>query len=1812
MAEDHKRAPQGGKRAEDAKPVDWDRELPAWESSFPVDETTPAGGAEPPGPDELLVLDDLSGDLEPPAFESTGAEPGRDGAEMMDDGIVGESLLELAVRREHEAPTPAGGVPYDEVPEPTEPTLISSAPDMSPGVTPAAPTRPEDDSSSVLIIPDVAELEAAAALPRAWEISRARPAPPRTRGPFDRAPDTDRPGPSSGRDLTADGLPDLSELFSDPTPTLPLPGAPDWPIVEPPSGSDVFAEPLPEEQAPSLDLELPSRSWIWSPEALADEVADGGGGDGRASGTNSSYWRAQLAQAMDELAAVERAPEVTPGLLARRAFSVGRIAERAGSESGLAFYQRAHAADPSFLPALRGELRARVAAGGSSAGRQALLALARSAPADGAAYGELLAESMAFPESAPDPDLAVPAAPHSLAALLRAAERAAKADDGLATGRALAALAEQLTGEASSALRVVAALFLERSGRSDEAAQLRAAAGSDALVASALASVRQAAWGGAASVADAAEPPGIAPWQRLVEAADSLPPSPVRAAVLRWAARERLRATPAPDELAAETSAADLLARAQEDAGLEEGDLGEQVALATAALADSARSNGETARDTWQQVSPELTPLVLRRLFLQTDWLSADAAMALLDGARARLADEAGDGEAPRRRVPLLGILSEKLTTLGDPAARLVAIRSWGLSDPARRAAAQRRAAALLMSGPEVDLGAAAEAVAAAARAAPGEASFWTLSWQERRAAEADGAAASLRRGASAWADIGAQAATLAGALQDRAAQLDAAAHPQRLLERLPVAGFSTGDPLDDPAALVAEIRGGVTDVRKVAERWKTAAASGSAFRALEAAGWLREAGLPGEALALLLEADAHGEEHPQVALMQRRLVRLVGEPSAQAMVLGDWLAAVTDPGERAELEMLRAEALERSGAQREAASVYRELLASPLLRDADLALRRALWSLRDGPALEELWRDEHDAMSGAGRARQAAAALVEKARVARDLRADMEGAADELRAALDEDSTRQEARIMLLAMAEGRLARGAGVGRLGELARDLGSHASSLLHVAALLAQGQGPAEAELGDRLLQESVERAGGHAGKNIPLALLRRQVMTLESREPADEGRAAFFEASAASLVGDGSADPRLATALLLRAAELAEDAGDAARAEGLLDSARALEPEHLTALLRKGRLLVARDADSEVVAVLAELGRALRGPGRARALRAAAAVAAARLQDRPRAQLLLDEALTLDPSDEVAFAWLRRLLEAQGDSAGLADLLGRRAAVTTGDEAAALRLRRADLLLDPLGDRAAARAELVTMLESEPQHVGALARLATLEQQDGNLGAAAALSIRQARFERDPNALRDCFLRIGRLHTGPLEDPKLALGAYERVLRIEPFHREALEALSELYARQAETRKALAVTERLVELETDPAARLPYIIKLGTLWEAAGDARRAGVVYRRAVDELPRDLSALGELARFHERQGDISARNVLLDGSLALLREDLRRAPLDLPTLRTIIPLLRWRQRRATAMAATQLLAHFSDSDAEREEATAFLATIQARGSGGAGAGSRLAPLANPELDERALPADVQTGVRHVLRMLGPGLTRASKPDLRRYQVGRGQRQGRGTPVRELLTPLAADLGVRELDLYVSTAHPLAMAVEPGDPPAIILGAQLVEMGRSALRFAGAFLLRLVETHFALLAHGGPAEAGLLLAAVARQFLPDFRPPQLDGPALAAAEIRVSRALGKSLRAELAPFASHIAGAFSPEALYLDALETGARAGLLACGDLAIALEVIARTAGHAQATPDILRQLPLANRLSDFALSEDYEELYLALDTVS
>ena len=242
----------------------------------------------------------------------------------------------------------------------------------------------------------------------------------------------------------------------------------------------------------------------------------------------------------------------------------------------------------------------------------------------------------------------------------------------------------------------------------------------------------------------------------------------------------------------------------------------------------------------------------------------------------------------------------------------------------------------------------------------------------------------------------------------------------------------------------------------------------------------------------------------------------------------------------------------------------------------------------------------------------------------------------------------------------------------------------------------------------------------------------------------------------------------------------------------------------------------------------------RRPTRATSAAGAEPPAPARPIDPLRLTEPLRRILAIEPGHIGAFEQLREILVGAGDHAALAEVLAARIAVATNPfEVAALRLARADLLAGPLGNAEAAKEELRAILHKEPQHGKALARLADLQYEAGAFAEAAELYLKRALAERSPERLREIFLRIGRIYTRHHHDAKRAADAYKRVLQLEAENREALVALSDLLIEAGDSKNAIAVTDRLVDLTPEVDKRVPYLIRPGAALGAGGRSAPGG-------------------------------------------------------------------------------------------------------------------------------------------------------------------------------------------------------------------------------------------------------------------------------------------------------------------------------------------------------------------------------------------
>ena len=1015
-------------------------------------------------------------------------------------------------------------------------------------------------------------------------------------------------------------------------------------------------------------------------------------------------------------------------------------------------------------------------------------------------------------------------------------------------------------------------------------------------------------------------------------------------------------------------------------------------------------------------------------------------------------------------------------------------------------------------------------------------------------------------------------------------------------------------------------------DPARMARRWlddEGERGPPAAMRRLQAATWSVFGGDAAGALRQLAPLVAGGEagtngtaasaEVGAARRLARRLLWADTDPGARGEVLARLAGEVDAPADRL---IEAAEHAGRSGGM---------ALAHELLRRAATAPRADLVAAEIRVGVDPLGRSSShgvEATSGGegqgeaepgGRPSPAAAGATDE-RLAPLERAAQEGRFAEVveRLLIAPPHTAGKADVAALNLAfEIDVGRGTGA-RAGEiLGRALADQAAAAPSGSAVAGLSSAPAAA-----LLYQAFASGPSASGSSAP-----RPAASGLATSGAASVRVLEAAAARASALGDA----RSAAIFLLEAAAHGDVAGDPATVERLLRAAVAADPISSPAqaalrawLTRATRLDEAADAGVTEAEALVDPGLRVHALVRAAALSVMIppadpdAAAHELTVARARAIALLRRALGISPADGDVFVKLRDLYELTGDHAALAELLAHRLAHTTNPfEMTALQVGRADLFAGPLGDRAAAKVALGAVLAKEPHHARALTRLADLEEEEGNYGQAADLLVQRTAGERSPEKLRELFLRLGRIHTQRAPDAKRAVTAYSRVLQLDANNREALDALSDLYVGLGETRSATAITERLVRLETSAERRGAYQIRLGQLAERAGDARATVQHYRKAVEEAPRDLRALGELIRFLEKTHDLAGRRHVLDTAAVELRAALLARPTDATVRAGFAAVQRWRGRPASAAAAIDLGVLLGGAPADDT-------TVPDAPPGAAAPAAvrRLAALGNPEVDDRTYPPAVPSSVRHLFRLLGPSERASQRADPARFGADRSHRIPEGRAPRDLFDGIAADLGVGAYDLYTpppsaSSAAParsgVVLAALPARPPVLVISRAILEMGPGAIRFAGARVLRLAASHLDVALAGTESDLAAWLLGVVRQFVPTYRRDDVTPDAATAATARMARLIPRKLRADLLPFALESSGAIDAGALALGIRDGANRVGLLAQGHLDVGLRVVLGLAGRTPSA-ESLREHAEARALVEFALSDEHDELVRAL----
>lgn len=234
-------------------------------------------------------------------------------------------------------------------------------------------------------------------------------------------------------------------------------------------------------------------------------------------------------------------------------------------------------------------------------------------------------------------------------------------------------------------------------------------------------------------------------------------------------------------------------------------------------------------------------------------------------------------------------------------------------------------------------------------------------------------------------------------------------------------------------------------------------------------------------------------------------------------------------------------------------------------------------------------------------------------------------------------------------------------------------------------------------------------------------------------------------------------------------------------------------------------------------------------------------------DWERAASLYERVLALAPTRRFALVALQRALHRAGAHAALARVLEREAEQTTdGDHAIALRLRAAEIHHRDARDLERAVSTLRRVLESRPEHQGALLELLACHEEVGRIEEAREILRKLVTLRPNDrvmflSAIADVSLRLG--------DLEAAIDALREVLAQVPEHAVATVDLARVLRRAGRFREAAELGERL-----DP-------VLAAELWEGrVHDDARAEALFRQVLERDPSNATARDGLLRVTERK----------------------------------------------------------------------------------------------------------------------------------------------------------------------------------------------------------------------------------------------------------------------------------------------------------------------------------------------------------------
>jgi tetratricopeptide (TPR) repeat protein len=277
-----------------------------------------------------------------------------------------------------------------------------------------------------------------------------------------------------------------------------------------------------------------------------------------------------------------------------------------------------------------------------------------------------------------------------------------------------------------------------------------------------------------------------------------------------------------------------------------------------------------------------------------------------------------------------------------------------------------------------------------------------------------------------------------------------------------------------------------------------------------------------------------------------------------------------------------------------------------------------------------------------------------------------------------------------------------------------------------------------------------------------------------------------------------------------------------------------------------RILRAGNAWAQLVDALKdEEGKACPTPADKASVFVELAEAYAKLNNDNQVIASLTQALHHDPQLTDAYDKLAALYEGKKRWPDLVKVLNEKAERTIdGNQKVAIYLQIANLYLEKFSNQAEAIKAFEKVLELEPNNHQAVDHL--LQVYEKRRDWEKLIKLKEAEIERTDDAMRGAkVIEVARMAATKVKKPEICTYWWEKVVRYEPTHDEALTELYKLYERNKEWEKLADICRKQAEAASDAKVRADALQRLGLLYtEKVENSAKAIDAWQKllAIDE----------------------------------------------------------------------------------------------------------------------------------------------------------------------------------------------------------------------------------------------------------------------------------------------------------------------------------------------------------------------------------